>query len=111
MFGQEERISGYEGLSIDVTLSKKRLIPFMQINYTDKAPAFANIDNIKEKFEKHFGRIYDKHEDFLKILKQEEEFVPKGDLVKEITGIDGKKLKIVKVSLEDETFHEQNFYL
>ena len=47
MYGKDERISGYEGLSIDITLSKKRLFPFMQISYEQKAPAFANIDNIQ----------------------------------------------------------------
>ena len=49
MYGNDERISGYEGLSVDVTLSKKRLIPFAQITYENKAPAFANIDKITEK--------------------------------------------------------------
>jgi len=76
MFGLEERVSGYEGLSVDITLSKKRLIPFLQITYESKAPAFANIDKIEEKLGKHYGRIYDKNEEYINILKQEEEFKP-----------------------------------
>ena len=59
MFGESERISGYEGLSIDITLSAKRLIPYYQISYVKKAPAFANVDNLPDKLKKHFGKIYD----------------------------------------------------
>ncbi len=46
MFKEKERISGYEGLSVDITLSKKTLMPLVQITYEKKAPAFANVDNI-----------------------------------------------------------------
>jgi len=48
MFGEKERISGYEGLSIDITLSKKKLTPYIKITYQSKAPAFANIDNLDD---------------------------------------------------------------
>jgi hypothetical protein len=40
-------------------LSAKRLIPLAQVTYLRKAPAFANVDNISEKLEKHFGKIYE----------------------------------------------------
>jgi hypothetical protein len=45
----------------------------LQIQYESKAPAFANIDNIKEKFEKHFGRIEENVSEYIKKLKEEEE--------------------------------------
>lgn len=69
MFGEKEQISGYEGLSIDITLSAKRLIPLVQISYKAKAPAFANIDNITEKLQKHYGRIYESPAEYKKILE------------------------------------------
>lgn len=54
-------------------------MPFMQISYQQKAPAFANIDNVKEKLEKHFGRIYENASDFIRLLTEEEEmFAPPG---------------------------------
>eukprot|EP00347_Sterkiella_histriomuscorum_P005759 403355378 len=110
VFGKDERISGYEGLSIDITLSKKKLMPFVQFTYENKAPAFANIDNINDLLLKHYGRISERPEDFIKILKEEENFVPLGDKLKDI--IDGEKeYEVYKVSLDNEAFHEQNFYL
>ena len=60
-------------------------MPFYQISFEKKAPAFANIDNIKEKFENHFGRIYENVDDFNKVIKDEESFVPIGELVNELT--------------------------
>jgi len=63
-FGKNEQIRGYEGLSVDLTLSKKRLIPYLQISYEKKAPAFALSDNIKEKLEKHYCRIYENVSEF-----------------------------------------------
>jgi hypothetical protein len=36
-------------------LSSKRLIPYVEITYSKKAPAFAAVDNLEEMFKKHFG--------------------------------------------------------
>ncbi len=72
MFGNQERVSGYEGLTVDIILSKKRLIPYVITKYENKAPAFANIDNLDEKLQKHYGKVYEKPDEYLKILKQEE---------------------------------------
>jgi hypothetical protein len=65
-------------LSVDLTLSKKRLIPYLQISYEKKVPAFALSDNIKEKLEKHYGRIYENVSEFNKILMDEESLKPMG---------------------------------
>jgi len=75
------------------------MIPFIQISYLKKAPAFANIDNIEEKFQKHFGRFYEKAEDYIKILKQEENYEFPGYI---LSANDGKIIS--KVSLDDEKF-------
>lgn len=83
----------------------------MQISYQQKAPAFANIDNIKEKFEKHYGRIFEDPIEFSKMLKEEENFQPQGLKLQELDLIDGRKCTMYKVSLEEESFHEQSFYL
>ena len=37
--------------------------------------------------------------------------MPSGNKLKDITLVNGKKISIYKVSLEDEKFHEDNFYL
>lgn len=105
MFGNQERVSGYEGLSVDMILSKKRLMPFVMIKYESKAPAFANIDDLDEKLQKHYGRVYDKPEEFLKILKQEEDLPLPGVKLTEIKQGD-KSFVIHKVCLDDENFHE-----
>ena len=47
VFGEQERIMGYEGLSVDIHLSAKYLVPFVQVTWQKKAPAFANVDNIE----------------------------------------------------------------
>ena len=49
---------GYEGLSIDVHLSSKFLVPLVKITWLKKAPAFANIDDIEAKLKNHYGKIY-----------------------------------------------------
>ena len=77
-------------MSIDITLSKKRLIPFLQISFEQKAPAFANIDNIKEKLEKHYGRIYENVGDFNKLVKEEETFVPQGEKLGDLALSNGR---------------------
>ena len=56
--GQEERIQGYEGLSATIGLSAKRLVPFLKIAYTRKAPPFAKIDDIEQLLTKHYGTLY-----------------------------------------------------
>jgi hypothetical protein len=78
----------------------------MQISYQEKAPAFANIDNIQEKFQNHFGRIHENVGDYLKLLKEEESFKPPGEKLSEMFLPNGLKYNIHKVSLDDESFHE-----
>ena len=41
-----------------ICLSAKRLIPFLSITYTRKAPPFAKITNIEELISKHYGTVY-----------------------------------------------------
>lgn len=54
------------------------------IHCQNKAPAFANVDNIEEKLQKHYGKYYSKPEDFIKILKQEEEMPIPGEKITQI---------------------------
>ena len=83
----------------------------MQISFESKAPAFANVDNIKEKMEKHFGRIYENVADYIKILKEEETSQPRGERLKQLELRSGRKCDLYKFSLEDESFHETSFYM
>ena len=78
----------------------------MQISYQQKAPAFANIDNIKEKVLKHYGRVYEDPIEFCSLLKNEESFTPPGVKLEEIILFGDRKCSIYKVSLEEESFHE-----
>ena len=41
-----------------ICLSSKRLIPFVKIAFTRKAPPFAKIDDIEQLLTKHYGTIY-----------------------------------------------------
>ena len=41
-----------------IYLSAKRLIPFLSIRYTRKAPPFAKITDIEQLFTKHYGKVY-----------------------------------------------------
>ena len=41
-----------------ICLSSKRLIPYVKIAYTRKAPPFAKIDDVEQLLTKHYGTIY-----------------------------------------------------
>jgi len=58
IFGENEQIQGYEGLQINIFLSAKRLIPYVEITYEKKAPAFAKIDDPIAMLKKHYGTLY-----------------------------------------------------
>ena len=98
-------------MSIDITFSSKNLVPFVSISYLNKAPAFANIDNLEQKLEKHFGKIYLKPEEYQLVVKREEvDFKPFGDRIKEIE-IQCQVVEIFKVGLDDAEFQSKHFYL
>lgn len=87
VFGEQEQIQGYEGLSVDVTLSPKYLRPLVKVVYEKKAPAFATIDNIEKKLQDHYGLIYtDEAEYAAKVLEVEKEMGNFGEKVTEIEG-------------------------
>ena len=65
LFGEEERIQGYENLSVTICLSARRLIPFVNVTYEKKAPLFAKIDDIEEMIRKHYGTIYTDKDKFV----------------------------------------------
>ena len=45
---------GYEGLQVNIYLSSCRLIPYVEITWLSKAPAWTKIDDILGKLEKHY---------------------------------------------------------
>ncbi len=49
MLGEDERVTGYEGLQVTIYLSSKRLIPYVEMTWESKAPSFAKIDDIVGK--------------------------------------------------------------
>ena len=60
------------------------------MSFDRKAPAFANIDNVKEKLEKHYGKIYENTADYNALLKEEENFTPKGEKLQDLTLSNGR---------------------
>ena len=46
LFGEEERIMGYKGLQVVIYLSSKRLVPFVEIKYEERAPVWAKVDDV-----------------------------------------------------------------
>ena len=71
LLGEQERIMGYEGLAVHIYLSARRLIPYIEITYTSKAPSFAKIDDIAALLEKHYGKVYSDKSEFEKCLGEE----------------------------------------
>lgn len=64
-------------------------MPFLRLSYDKKAPAFANIDNIEEKIQKHYGTLFTNQEDFNKVLEYEKtQFQCPGALFGYIKGSD-----------------------
>lgn len=76
------------------------------MTYEKKAPAFANIDNVEDKFEKHFGRLYKGCDDFIALLKEEETYQLPGSHIETLTLTNGRQVDIRQVCLDDEAFHE-----
>jgi hypothetical protein len=49
MFGEKELITGYEGLSVTIFLSSRRLVPYVEMTFEKKAPIQAKIDDVIDK--------------------------------------------------------------
>ena len=60
IFGENEQITGYEGLSINISLSPVFWRPLVNISYKKKAPesAAGKIDDIEAILTKHYGQIW-----------------------------------------------------
>lgn len=54
LFGEKEHITGYEGLSVTVYLSSKRLIPFVEVTFEKQAPISAKVDDVIFKIQEHY---------------------------------------------------------
>ena len=103
---------GYEGLSIDITLSSKFLVPLVEIMYTKKAPACANIDEIEDKLRDHYGKIYTDPIAYQKEVLDVEKILEKyGNKVSEVTSYNGKKYDLHKVNVLEKDFKDKQFYL
>ena len=101
---------GYEGLSIDVTLSPSFLVPYVQITYQKKAPSFASVDNIEEKLQTHFGKIYTDYQLYEKEVLQKEDG-KYGTKVTQIETKTGAKFDVHKVNVYEKDFSDRQFYL
>lgn len=62
---------GYEGLQVNIYLSAHRLIPYAEITWVSKAPAWTKIDDILGKLEKHYGTCFTNKSEFEQCLKDE----------------------------------------
>lgn len=57
MFGEKEQIVGYEGLSVTIFLSSKRLVPFVELTFEKQAPTASKIDDILFKIKEHYSKF------------------------------------------------------
>lgn len=53
VFNEDETISGFEGLSVDVFLSAATLRPYVSVQYEKKSE---HADNVEQILKKHFGK-------------------------------------------------------
>ena len=87
-------------------------MPLVQISYTSRAPAFANIDNIEEKFRDHYGKIYTDAALYQKEVLEPEKTLGKfGTKVCEIKSTTEKVYDMHKICLNEEDFEDRQFYL
>jgi hypothetical protein len=106
MFGEEERIRGYQNLSVSIYLSAKRLVPYIEIDYSEKAPAWAKTDDLKEKLLKHYGIFLSKSEFEAELDEEKAMEMPGDTLCKFENG------RIVRhICLSDDTFTSMNLYV
>jgi hypothetical protein len=49
---------GYEGLSVTIFLSSKKLVPYVEMTYEKKAPIATKIDDIVNKIQEHYQSIF-----------------------------------------------------
>jgi len=105
MFGEDEKIMGYQNLSVNIYLSAKRLAPYFEIDYTEKAPVWAKSDDILAKLEKHYGKLLSKDE-FAALLNEETSIEMPG---KTLCNLESGKI-VRHIRLSDESFTSMNFY-
>ena len=102
VFNEDEKIRGYEGLSIDISLSPKFLVPFVRVTHTKKAEGNVQVDDVMDLLSKHYGRVYTDHELFQKeVLNEEKNLDMFGEKVSEFK-IGDKSYQINKVCTEEQ---------
>lgn len=78
--GEEEKIRGYRDLQVNIYLSSKRLIPYVQIQFSHQAENLLLATNqnhdIRAMLEKHYGTLLS-HDEFACKLEEE-----RGDTLK-----------------------------
>ena len=107
------QINGYEGLSIDITLSSKFLVPLVKISYSKIAPSGAKdqIDDIEGKLRDHYGVIYtDASKYQTEVLEKEKSIAKFGQKLCEVSS-GNKTFDLHKVCLTEPEFDEKQFYL
>ena len=110
IFGENMQIIGYEGLSIDIALSSKFLVPLVKISYTKIAPSGAKdqIDDIEAKLRDHYGVIFTDPKKYQHEVLEVEKTLPKfGSKLGEVKSSSGKTFDLHKVCLTEEGFDER----
>ena len=109
---EDEKIKGYEGLSLELTLSPKFLVPLLRVSYEKKAPAFAPIDDVEQVLRDHYGKLYTDAAKFQTEVLDKEKHLPRfGSKLAEVTCKQGKKFAVHKVCMNEETFCDWQFSL
>ncbi|KAG9225914.1 hypothetical protein CCMSSC00406_0006464 [Pleurotus cornucopiae] len=47
IYGEEEKIYGYEGLTIDLRFASGSLVPYLSVNYSAKLPSTSTVDDVE----------------------------------------------------------------
>lgn len=83
IFGDDEKIYGYENLQVDLKFASGSLLPYLGISYSQKLPAQSAVDEIEESLKKFIPSDYSKDEtEFLKRVEEEAtSFKPIGEMI------------------------------
>nr|GAT53690.1 histone acetyltransferase type B catalytic subunit [Mycena chlorophos] len=106
IYGDDEKIYGYEGLVIDLKLASGSLVPFVNVKYTKKLDSSATVDDVEGTLAKFIPKDYYTDEKaFLERVEAEAVgFRPPGELIHTYTRPD--KGKGVATTSEDTVVFE-----
>lgn len=112
IFGEEELIYGYRGLSIEIKFDSKSLLPLLKVNYTEKRPEIDS-DMVLKEMQKWVPANTSVTEDDWEKQRAEEasSFQIPGEVVDTIKGNDGGDYYVYKTNMKDAKVLLERFQL